>query len=419
MRPLPVLAAWTLLAAPAAHAADPASPEKVFEQRILPIFKSPKPSSCVRCHLAGVDLKDYILPSHEKTFLSLRDQGLIDLDHPERSKILQFINRGADGQLGAKLIPAKQHEAEYAAFAAWITACAADPRLRSAPKLDPKELAKPAADAAVIRHERTDRLLESFERNVWAWRFRCMGCHAEGTPQNDKHKQKHGPRVAWMKKEGAAATMAYLLDGGRLIDADEPEKSLLLLKPLGAVEHEGGKKFAPGDEAYKGFRTWLEDVAAAKAGKYAKAADLPAEAAGPRRFGTDIWFKLADTPPACGDKLLQVDLYAWDVRAGGWETEPIATSDRVVWGKGKLWQHNLTLLAAAGSERARAWSAGKPSLPQGRYLVKVYVDADGRLAKDWRARLGPDQFAGQVEVQARWGEGYNAMTVADARKVRR
>jgi len=58
---------------------EPASRE-VFEKRLLPIFRSPDPSSCVQCHLAGVDLKNYILPDHEKTFRSLRDQGLIDLD---------------------------------------------------------------------------------------------------------------------------------------------------------------------------------------------------------------------------------------------------------------------------------------------------------------------------------------------------
>jgi len=52
----------------------------LFEQRIMPIFRSPRPSSCVQCHLASVDLKNYILPSPEKTFLSLRDQGLIDLN---------------------------------------------------------------------------------------------------------------------------------------------------------------------------------------------------------------------------------------------------------------------------------------------------------------------------------------------------
>ena len=109
-------------------------PTKVFEERILPIFKSPDPSSCAQCHLAAVDLKDYILPSAKDTFLALRDQGLIDLDKPEKSKILTLINRGANDPKAGGLIPAKQQKAEYEAFAAWIKACAADPALRDAPK---------------------------------------------------------------------------------------------------------------------------------------------------------------------------------------------------------------------------------------------------------------------------------------------
>src|SRR6266851_4547978 len=74
--------------------ANSAEPGQVFERRILPIFKSPNPSSCVQCHLAGVDLKNYILPSSTKTFLSLRDRGLVDLDNPEQSKILRLIKMG-------------------------------------------------------------------------------------------------------------------------------------------------------------------------------------------------------------------------------------------------------------------------------------------------------------------------------------
>src|SRR5260221_12874985 len=101
-----VAALWVLSTA---QADDPA---KVFEERIVPIFKSPNPSSCAQCHLAAVDLKDYILPSAKDTFLALRDQGLIDLDKPENSKILTFINRGANDK-GAKLIPAKTRQAEY------------------------------------------------------------------------------------------------------------------------------------------------------------------------------------------------------------------------------------------------------------------------------------------------------------------
>jgi hypothetical protein len=393
------------------------SAEQVFEKRIMPIFKSPNPSSCVQCHLAGVDLKDYILPSAEKTFRSLRDQGLIDLTNPERSKILTLISMG-NSDPKSPTVHAANRKAEYEAFAAWIKACAADMALRDSPKLDATEVAKPAKPNEVIRHARTDRLLESFERTVWAMRFRCMNCHTEGTPQNDKNRKEYGDRVAWVKKAGPAATMEYLLSS-KLINPDDPEKSLLLQKPLGLVKHEGGIKFAVGDQGHKAFREWIEDVAAIKSGKYAKAADLPVTEKGPLQFGTEAWVKLSDTPPAWGDKLLQVDVYAWDDKAGQWETRPVATTDRKVWGKGKLFQHTVTLLADPGSTRAAAF-AKRPALPPGRYLLKVYVDADDRLAKDWKAKLGESDYVGQVELpRAAWKEGYNQMTVAEAAKVRK
>lgn len=403
------------LAAPSARAAD--DPAKVFEERILPIFKSPDPSSCVRCHLAAVDLKDYILPSARDTFLALRGQGLIDLEKPEKSKILALINRGADDPKGAALIAAKRQKAEYEAFAAWIKACAADPALRNAPR-PAKAPALATKPVEVVRHARKDRMLESFETNVWSLRFRCMNCHTEGTPQNDKLVKEHGERVAWFKKGGPEATMEYLL-ASKLIDVEKPEKSLLLTKPLNEVKHGGGVKIVAGDQGYKAIRGWLEDVTAIRRGRYTKPADLPPEGTAPKQFGTDAWLKLEKTPEAWGDKLLMVQLFAWDAKANGWEEEPVATSDRVVWGKGRIWQHTLTLLAPAGSERARAWGKGKPSLPPGKYLVKVFVDTRDRLKKDWRAPLGPEDFAGQVEVQARWGEGYGAMTVADANRVKK
>jgi hypothetical protein len=54
--------AVSLALAAGSSAAEP-KPEEIFQQRIMPIFQSPNPSSCVQCHLAGVDLKNYILPS--------------------------------------------------------------------------------------------------------------------------------------------------------------------------------------------------------------------------------------------------------------------------------------------------------------------------------------------------------------------
>src|SRR5436853_990900 len=108
---------WILFAIAASSSAGAApadgdpKPAEVFEKRIMPIFKSPNPSSCTQCHLAGVELKNYILPSHEKTFLSLRDQGLVDLDKPEDSKILRLINMGAKEK--ASLIQEKVRKQEY------------------------------------------------------------------------------------------------------------------------------------------------------------------------------------------------------------------------------------------------------------------------------------------------------------------
>ena len=398
---------------------DTPTPEQVFEKRILPIFKSTNPSSCTQCHLSGVELKNYILPSSEKTFLSLRDQGLIDLKKPEDSKILRLINMSEANKRGANLIHEKTRKAEYEAFAEWIKVCANDPKLRDAPKLDAKDLGKPEKPVEVIRHSRKDRLLESFEQNVWSMRFRCMSCHIEGTPENEKLQKEHGPRVAWIKKGGAEATMNYLINETKLIDATTPEKSLLLLKPLLEVKHGGGKKFLPGDQGYKAFRAWIEDYVAIKNGTYQIADDLPKPATKLVQFGSDIWLKFAETPPEWGDKLLQVNVYAWDEGKKTWAAEPIAFSDRGVWGKGKLWQHTLTLATAKDSELARQWKREKPMLPPGKYLVKVYVDTKDRLAKDWKATLGPDDYAGQMEFQARWAEGYGQMTALDASRVKK
>jgi hypothetical protein len=408
---------WMLAGAGPLRADGPTpSPAQVFEKRLKPIFDSPNPSSCVQCHLAGVDLKNYILPDSEKTFRSLRDQGLIDTKQPKKSKILALIQMGDYEKKGSALIHEKVRKAEYEAFAAWLEACCADKKLLESPPLDEKERKGPSRPAEVIRHSRKDRLLESFERNVWSIRTRCMNCHTEGSPQADKNVKKHGPAIAWFKKGGPEATMDYLLSS-KLIDVKEPTKSLLLRKPLGEVEHEGGVKILVGDAGYKALRGWLEDLAAIRGDKYAKAEDLPKKEPG-ARFGTDIWFKLTDTPDAWGDKLLQVSVYAWDAKAKKWEDEPIAISDRKVWGKGKLWQHNLVLLAPEGSERDKAWRKGTASLPAGKYLARVHVDAKARLEGDWKSALGKDEYVGRAEFEARWREGYGAMSALDARKVK-
>ena len=86
--------------------------DDVFKDRILPIFRSKDPSSCTECHLAAVELKDYIRPTARETFLSLRDQGLIDLEQPAQSRILELI-RMAPKQ--AAPLPSRRRAEELAA----------------------------------------------------------------------------------------------------------------------------------------------------------------------------------------------------------------------------------------------------------------------------------------------------------------
>jgi hypothetical protein len=393
------------------------SPREVFEQRIMPIFKSPNPSSCTECHLAGVDLKNYILPSHEKTFVSLRDQGLIDLENPADSKILRLIAMGGGTNQGAALISAKVREAELSAFSDWIKASSKDPALRNAPKLAVDEIAKPSRPNEVIRHARMDRVLVSFQENVWSQRFRCTGCHSAAGAENKKLVAEHGDDVTWMK-ESAEATLKHLA-GTDNVNVEKPERSRLLLKPLNEVKHAGGQKMLPGDMTYKAFRTFLEDYANTIKDRYATAASLPKSKTADATFGTEIWFKITETPPEWAEKLLQVNVHAWDARKNSWEAEPIATSDRGVWGKGKLWQHSLVLNAPKESERAKRWSASKPSLPAGRYLVKVYVDTTERLKWDWQSALAESEFVGETILETNWPSGYGRMTAIPAKELSR
>jgi hypothetical protein len=393
------------------------SPQTVFERRILPIFNSPNPSSCTECHLAGVDLKNYILPSSEKTFLSLRDQGLIDFENPADSKILRLIAMGGGTNQGAALISAKVREVEYAAFADWIQASARDPKLRGAAKLPWAEVAKPARSVEVIRHARTDRLLSSFEENIWSQRFRCSGCHSPAGTENARLVAEHGEQVSWLK-DTAEATMRYLL-GSENINVRQPERSRLLLKPLNEIKHGGGQKMLAGDMTYKAFRAWLDDYAKTVNDGYASAAELPRPKTGPAMFGTEIWLKIVNTPPEWADRLLQVTLFAWDKDKSAWESEAIAISDRGVSGKGKLWQHNLALLAVRDSARAKEWRDAKPSLSASRYLLKVHVDAKERLKSDWNSTLGDTELVGETVIESKWPAGYGKMTVIEASQLQR
>lgn len=369
----------------------------IFNKRILPIFQSQKPSSCTECHLSGVDLKDYIQGDQKKTFASLVKAKLIDVEKPLDSKILKFIQRQPNKP---NLITKKVRQQEYKAFRAWILAALKEPELLAAKS---NTLAGPQLSDDVIRHARKDRVLTSFIENIWSEVGRCAACHSPD--RNQKQVRRHGKEMSWIILNSPVKTMQYMIDQ-KLINVNQPEKSLLITKPTMQVKHGGGKKMMVGDQAYKQFRRFLDDYSAVINKKYQSADDLPQQN-NEVSFATEIWLKITNVPPRYNRMLMQVDLYRKTDK--GWSTFRVASTDHPVFGKKRLWQHSLSLTAPRDSN----WSKKikRKRLPPGRYLIKIYIDKKRKLQKDTTAQLGRNEFVGQVKVQSRWRVGHQRMTV--------
>lgn len=376
--------------------AEETSADSIFQKRILPIFQSSNPSSCTECHLSGVELKDYILPTQAATFASLVQAGLVDREKPEASKLLEFIRRSPEEP---SLVSQKMRKQELAAFESWIVAAANDPNLAASDEAQP---IGPQLPLEVIRHARNDHVMRSFVDNVWNEVGRCAACHSPD--RNQKQVEEHGEVVSWIELNDPAETLKEMVDRG-IIDPKKPEQSLLLRKPTLQVEHGGGQKMVVGDRTYKQFRRFIDDYAKLTSGAYRAADELPTtntEVA----MVTDIWLKIEGVPAKYDKQLLQVDLYRQT--DNGWSSHRVATSDRPVFGPQNLWQHSLSLTAQRGGRWAEKLKDKK--LPPGRYLVKIYVDQRGKLSDDYRKTMDESDLVGEVEVESRWPNGYGRMT---------
>ena len=407
------------------------SPMEIFEQRIMPIFRSPNPSSCVQCHLASVDLKNYILPSHEATFLSLKSQGLINLDAPRKSKILTLIQMGdQDSDPLAKRIHEKQRQAELGAFQAWVEACCADPDLASR-KVDANtQAAQPASTNEIIRHARKDRILDSFVRNVWSQRMRCFPCHTPGEidSTNPKHKKPaenyakllktHGARINFFKKT-PEQTMRSMIANSRkssakalpLLNFKDPEQSLLVLKPTSKlppknaqgqigppsstspVSHMGGLKMHVDDMSYKAIVNWITDLGKVMNEGYQTTADLP----------SDTWIptmkvlRLKDIPEAWAPgSLVQLFIHTptRDETVNAWNSNPIAFTQGIVTPR-RIVNGPLTMLGIEPAE-----------LLPGTYRVRIFVDAKGKIRTNSAAILDASDYQGSFDIEAEWKDGF-------------
>ena len=408
---------------------------EIFNNRIMPIFRSSDPSSCVQCHLSSVDLKNYILPSHEKTFVSLRDQGLIDLEEPGNSKILKLISMGNDdADENAKMIHAGIRQAEHEAFAAWIESSVDDVKLRNLPPLQKEDLARPGPSDEVIRFTRKNRVINSFVRNVWTQRMRCFPCHTEheiGVQQaaaRKKHEEwvaKFGDRMRIFKKT-PRETIQYLVKQSAntpegslpMINLEDPAKSLFVLKPTSKlppikegernptftepVYHMGGLKMHHNDHSYKAITAWIKDYSNVTSGKYKSVDDLPDDNWHP----TQKILRIKDIPESWATgKTLQMFVYPKNDH-GNEQQQPVAFTQGTITPR-HFANGAIILLSPVKEDEFVAWRKSKNRLPPDEYVVKVYLDQSGRLERDPTAFLGDEEYVGLIELKLDvWKAGF-------------
>ncbi len=270
-------------------ACDPDDGLLLFEQQIAPLIKGHE-ASCQACHLAGTRLSAFVEGKTPcEAIACMEAQGVVDLERPERSLVLDWIRRGLPDDPEA-ISPAHR---ELEAFSEWITysqqchlqncgtikdpcglprqeiACSTDDLLECG--LDPDEMARGRDLLRSRQLTCTERdMALAFHLLVTPWRNRCAHCHSPGGALADIGEP---PPPHWMDHsllfeadmDGSLRTMRNVLNRG-LINPDRPGQSLLLLKPLwesqGGVYHEGGDKFqGPNDKSYRDFLVWAVMVA--------------------------------------------------------------------------------------------------------------------------------------------------------------
>lgn len=257
---------------PEALRCDPQEGQALFEARIAPLLEDERPSSCNTCHLSGLDLATFARGTPCQSMACMAEQGIVDLDDPEESLVLRWIERADPQARGSSLVTDALVAQEYDAMLAWISFSADCGAEACEPMDDPcgdgptsEDCALPHVDEESAYEDPgdcSDATLEAlFDERVYRWRGRCMPCHAQDSDIEAPKWVAVGSCAL-----GAAATMRAVLDTG-LVDTDDPTQSLLLRKPLseaaGGIEHGGHDKMdGTDDPAYVDMLDWIDRFAA-------------------------------------------------------------------------------------------------------------------------------------------------------------
>ena len=246
----------------------------IFEDRIAPLLRDDRASTCNACHLAGVNLGLYAKSGDEcATMACMVESGIVDLSDPEDSVVLDWILRGSPD---SALITADVIQEEHDGMLEWIryqadcgqSVCEpVDDPCGGTPMAETCETPPSGHDLPPRGFDEstpcTDVAIEAaFADLVYSWRGRCYPCHyasQPGPPQDAPRWIYEGDCDA-----AAAQSMRRVLDLG-LVDFDDPTQSLLLRKPLtqslGGLEHGGDDKFLTADDgAYADYTAWVDFI---------------------------------------------------------------------------------------------------------------------------------------------------------------
>lgn len=251
---------------------------RLYDERIDPLFRQDRPSTCNQCHLSGINLKQYVQGSPCETYACLVQQELVDERSPKDSKVLSWIKRA---QPESELITQAVIDAEYDAFYEWLSFNARCDQCADVTCPVPSDAGTFCPDEAEDPHAVTDAgindpggcaqtALEAlFRTTIYAQRGRCSPCHFN-VEESAKYEAPQWIEVAPDCETGSRVTMNNVIRNG-YVNLDEPEQSLLLLKPLaesrGGVAHGGGDKFdGLNDPGYQSFLYFLQRLATCEDG---------------------------------------------------------------------------------------------------------------------------------------------------------
>lgn len=209
--------------------------------------------------------------------------------------------------------------------------------------------------------------------------------------------------MAWLKLEGAEATMRYIISTD-LIDTDQPEQSKLLLKPLNIIEHGGGVKMAIGDTDYIAFLNWIRDYSNIVNEGYTSAESLPART---KLTGSEIWLRIENVPQRLLDRTGLITVHARD-DYNQWNDTAIAITSF------NVRRNKRFAVFAQGFLMIASEQNDKPHLLAGEYQVRLYLDPSERKTTNFEAALEDASYVAAAAIKATWQPGWRNATVVPA-----